>query len=458
MLSTPRKRQSNRAVRTPQSFASMLLAPISVYLILIVLTPIMHVGIGVPFRFDDVFLLYLAFNLFRKGQVRLTLVSKAFAWLCVSALVSLLLGYLEGKRYSFSEANTAFVYFRLVLIALVVQRHIRSVRDVRQCMVAFYAASCVSMLVAMIQYLRIDPLVEITFNLFSGSDLYRQRYLVEASSGHVFRVIATMANPNHAACLFVISTVICLGYIARIFKWRLALTLVLLASIAAFVFVVIVAVSSRTGLVLLGICAVTYLLVHMVPTKKKTRDFGRVFTGVFFFAVIGIGFYNMIPEEMLPRRMQAFLASEDGSRSFSDDLQRSRVDNWQVALYHVKSHNSWLFGIGPRLDLVIDNGYLEILYAQGISGLFPLIFLCVWPLATLRKTMSLDDLKLVSTVFTVIVAFLGFGFTGPIITSAKLGAVFAVFLAIWQCLVNGARRKKATPKGRLKIPVRLRET
>ncbi len=148
---------------------------------------------------------------------------------------------------------------------------------------------------------------------------------------------------------------------------------------------------------------------------------GRVIAGACVSLILAFAVYQSIPDEMVPKRIRQFVSTNQSSREIYEELQKSRVENWQVALSRVESRGQWIFGVGPRLDVVVDNGYLEILYSQGIVGFLIAVSVCAWPLFTLREVSVLSSPAIVATVFTILVAFAVFSLSGPVITSPKLG-------------------------------------
>ncbi len=156
------------------------------------------IGIGVPFRLDDLFLLYLACQVLLRKQIRSTFAVVALGLFTTSALVSLLLATASGEDLSFAEANNCLVFARILLVVAVVQQCIRSFDDIQAILNALYVATCVSACVAVVQYFKVEPVYRFLFELYAGPDRFRQLYVDESHLGHVYRVVATIGNPNHA--------------------------------------------------------------------------------------------------------------------------------------------------------------------------------------------------------------------------------------------------------------------
>ena len=415
------------------------------YVALVVLTPVLNVGLGFPLRLDDAWLVYLVVRLKSRSvfcpQTRSRFLLAA---LLLSSILSLSLAVASGDSFEFSEANVVFVLLRLCLVVTVVTAYIRSIDDLQHCLASLYFAVCGSFVVSMLQYLRIQPFVELLFSIYSTPELYRKLYIEEAHMNHVYRVVSTIGNPNHAAFFFVLGTAICFGSIVG--RWYGNRFLIFrYVSLIGFFFVTTVALASRTGIALMIICAASFGVVLARFSQLGSRSTSRLIFGGVVASVLVTAAYQYIPPEMVPRRVREFIKPVSRHSGRYSELRRSRFTNWEAAVERISERDNWLFGSGPRSDIVIDNDHLQILYAQGLVGIGIVSIAWLRPWGMLGPLGVFGAKHVVATVFTLFVAMFFFSFTAPVVFAPKIGPIFAAFLGMLDILAMEGGRRLSQP-------------
>ena len=413
---------------------------VSIYVILLILTPSVNIGIGVPFRLDDIFLLFLVARMPKNIFLRLSFSSTVLLCFCLSSFVSLIAGFAGGSTFSFSDINDVLVALRLFLIVNVVQYFVRSTENIHQIFIWLYRAICISAVVAALQYFRIQPFALFLVSLYSqGGEKYLSGL---AGYTSVWRVVSTYGNPNYTGLFFVIGAIFSLHMIAQ----RLGRSAIHGMIFMIFVMLCLLSVSSRTSLVLLLVCSGFYVGLYLYVNRTMSFKNVRMCVMVVCASVLLYYVYSLFPAGSFPTRVTNLLEASGSGTHLYEILLRSRETNWDWTLRELRMSNMWVVGNGPGPGFVIDSEYLYILYTQGIVGLCLTSLLWLWPVLTFRKLRSQASRNLAVYVLTILMALAFFGVNAPVFSHPKVGPIIAVFLGIWQVLLKDSKQFLATSK------------
>lgn len=395
-----------------------------IYVTLLILTPIKDIGLGIPFRLDDILLLYLVWRMPKDNSLNLSISSKIALLFCLSCFVSLIIASAGGGKFQFTDANDVLVLFRLFLIIVVVQSYVRSKLDIQKVILFFYSSVCISAIVAALQYFNPGSIAEALTSLYSQDDKYLKVYYVSIQQ---LRVISTFGNPNESALFFTLGSICSIHIIIN----RIGHYSYNSAILIALVFLIIFATGSRGGLVILFVSILTYLSGIILLGKKKYR----LFYAVLFILVItslsslfNVYFFEYI---QVPHRMMKLFQHETISTNLYDTLMQSRSNLWIHAITQIQYHGHYFLGNGPGPGFVVDSEYLYVLFTQGIVGLLLYVLFLWYPIFRSIRIWS-NQLKSTAVLAaTGIMATVLYAILAPVIYAAKLGPTLAILIALW---------------------------
>jgi len=417
---------------------------IGIYVALILLTPILNMGIGVPVRIDDIFLLLLIIKTPPSNFLRPNFINIILLCFTLSCLTSLVSNFSEGKSFSFSDANDVLVLVRLFLISAVMHFFIKKTAHISQVLNWIYGAINTSIAVAIIQYLHFPHFSYYLTKLYSQGDKYLMGFM--GYRGHINRTISTYGNPNFAGLFFSIGA-ICNVYRTIYSKGNFLINISIFVLI---VFLCLVALSSRTSIILLAVTACLYVSLHLttanIPNAKKVPVILAIICTPFLI-YYGV---NLIPQEMIPTRISTFLNTSTTAEGLYNSTMLSRSANWTNVLAELSMRDQLFFGNGPGPSFIIDSSFLYIFYTQGALGLLLLCFLWCWPIFTYIKLRRTISYQFAPIIFTVLIALITFSFIGPIIYHPKAGPFATVILSLWQVLLNNSKDQHITAENSLK--------
>lgn len=401
---------------------------VGIYLFLLVLTPFFKTGLGAPIRFDDIFLLWMLTKVPLKHMFSTSFISKMMLCLCLSLGVSLVLQIVAGEKIILSQANDIFVAVRLFLVVVVAQFYVKNNRDVKVVFMWLCGGIFISAIIGAIQYFRIAPLDLITIKLYTqGSDKYLDGLYGITS---VWRVVSTYGNPNYTGLFFVVGAIFSMHSIV-IKKY------IVIHSAIYFIYMslCIVAVSSRTSLVLLFVCSFFYIMCWMSISGKDPKEYYSFFAILIVFLVLGFVVIKLIPSEFIPTRIKNMMDSSGSVQGLYEAIETSRSDNWGAIVREIALSRHFVFGNGPGVERAVDSEFLYLLYTQGIVGLTVALIIWAWPFATFSR-LSENTRPIAIYLLMVIVALFVFNAVAPVLYHPKAGPFAAVCLGLWQVLLR----------------------
>jgi hypothetical protein len=311
------------------------------------------------------------------------------------------------------------------------------------------------------QYLRTPILGTFFTSLYSSGDKYLE--LLHNGNDNVLRVVSTYGNPNYAGMHFVVGAILSLHFVAQ----RCGRPYVYAGLYGAFLFLCVIALRSRTSVVLLVLCTVIYGALYLYVNYRNVSSVFSLAVKAACVCTALAWLYSLLPAKYCSTRITEFVVAVGRSGGLRDQTMISRGLNWELAWQAICERGSWSIGNGPPgVDLVIDSEFLTILYSQGILGIGLLLVMFAWPFGTFHK-MRLHASKNTAICFlTMFVGLAVFCVVAPILFSPKLGPVLALLLGAWQLLLSGeagsrkvgieglAIRNGGPAHGRPRVPLR----
>ncbi len=384
------------------------------YLILAALSPSIFSLAGIPFRIDDILLLFIFYYVVvRAFQGKSLILPKPLIGFYILALVmfSSIFLYVAGTGV---EKMSGFYHelFRLikyVLVLIVFVRAGRSFKDRQRILVVFFAVSVVAVVIAVAQAFDFMGINRIITSLYRPGSVHN--VLVDSAYRSIggLRAYSTFYNPNVFALFCLIPFALSFAFVLR--KVRMPLFVCL----TGIFFGGILLSQSRTAL----LCSLFSIIVSLIILAKRSKT-GRGFSlkNAALVAIIMILAVAVIGSAVGLKRL--------GDLTTSAGSVRVRLNVASTATKEVLDQSPYLGLSTARsfAEAALDNEYLYFFYWGGAIGLLAYLFYLVALYRFIPKTV--DPLNLAVSV--IVLTFVLANFTLGTFLTEK---IYTFFLALY---------------------------
>lgn len=204
------------------------------------------------------------------------------------------------------------------------------------------------------------------------------------------RLIPAGAQPNALGFIFA-------GFVLA-FSWRAADrsgragTRILFACFALLTLFMIFILQSRASLLAVSCGYAWIAMIASIRTLRRSRLRVRVVSAAAVFLIlcgIGIGAMTHTVRDKATAYVLTGLKLESRYRGLGSGLS-GRLPRWSATVAAINRQGFWTFGAGYRtatgnLGFSVDNGYLTIIYEQGLVGLLAILAQIAWVLVMLAR-------------------------------------------------------------------------
>lgn len=316
--------------------------------IIIFLVPTFNIG-GVPIRVEDLLFIILIVKYYKNDGPDVTSFLRILYLILISYFLSYVIQYLSGYNPVIQDMNTVFSLLRNIVIFLAGVNLGKSlIISDNQLFICIAIGFFICSIVSIIQFYDIGGLGIITYLMF-GSE--------RGVEYGINRTVGIVGNPNYAA-FFQICGIISILSIKKVSKIsKIIMTFLLILSVVS-----VYVTFSRTGLLALILCFLTYLIVE--------KRFLILLSAV-ILSIISLPF---LYQALKGTRYEKVISGK-GTELIT---LNGRVDSiWEKKLNAF--YDNPIFGIttsggsasNTMFDVAIfDNSFLYLLVVSGIIGLF----------------------------------------------------------------------------------------
>ncbi|WP_157860754.1 O-antigen ligase family protein [Bacillus sp. LL01] len=242
------------------------------------------------------------------------------------------------------------------------------------------------------------------------------------NSWDLARTSGFIGNPNYYA----VTLLVCIGFILSLFYtsqvkskfYYLANTLVIIDLMLTF---------SRGAILALFIMVVVYFLIYLRPRIKK----GWIIKSLLIMPFIIYVLLKVMKTNLFERIYNNFAFRVEDALEGSG---ASRYIIWEDALNLFYSSNSYiLFGVGGNNFIAmhehnLHNNYLKALIESGMIGF---MFLIIFLVVLILKTINVKNLKVNSPFFFILIGFLVFSLSNDMFIVHEFWVIVAL-ISTWK--------------------------
>ncbi len=346
---------------------------VAIYLALVVWTPIIPMRPLPPLRLDDLWLVYVVA---RQSMVRAPFRQVATRFparvFLLTALCSLIIDMARDHSLSVTNLLASLLYFRYVLIAMMV-RHTRwNTDDLHRLFLWLSIAITASLPVVTIQTMNFQPLAILTTQLWAGQT---DKYLTGFSTlGYLRRSVGTIGNPNYLGFFLWLNVLLSL-FLANIHTWRhsgakrtgqwLHLGIAILS-----LYLIVFSTASRTAVILSSITVLYLQMMLQMINPRRVSTFLLI-----LLAMSAAGYWISMRPGVLPKRLTVLSREEIASPSGKVWQGGGRWEMWEDRISEITDGGALWLGLGRETALESDNGYLEAILRGGVIILVLILLL-----------------------------------------------------------------------------------
>lgn len=408
---------------------------IGVYLILLIWTPFFPMRPFPPFRLDDIWLVSIFISQVLSTRSLGKLPNRNLAALLllltiISALSTVINSINSSLTLKITDFYESALFVRILMLSMVTARIHWSIEAMRKLFILFVVTTSLQFIPIAIQYYGIEPLNK-WFMVLNGcleGDTSYNRLVTSRIPVHI-RPIGSIGNPNYLsfflACNVGLATTLFLSNRKRTLLDYMSVSY--LAIIFISTFIVFFATTSRSGILAIFLAVIFLLLwTRLLICKCDIRMV------CVLLAVILPIISSMVIK--MPERMTLLKDLSSGK-----GITAERLSLWSKKINKLKeTPRYFMTGVGSSdIDRVVtDNGYLRMIYQNGIFGLLTYLILLIWAIRrglclAIKNTavsMKMLTLGLASCILIAVFAnFFSDAFNNP-----KFGVFTATIIAMLQ--------------------------